>query len=562
VLINNEPLAIGETFQIGPADKPLLKISQKDIPEAGFNGATEPRWFVDMNIPLDNAAKQELLSQGATEADLADLITKYEFHFANRELSNSNDPDGAYGNSMGYGDQTPPPCGEGIIDRYYDAHLNIIRPCVTLNTVCDGEPIYEPRFKGTLTENCDEETPIYSACKDEIITTTTPKFDGNVPAGYETKPCYDFTEKLYDLKKTVTTPCFEVTSPGEEYTCWDGNSISPLAIDLNKDGKLTEKFTNPFAFDLDNNGTAEEYGSWFQAGDAVLGVDVNNNGAFDNGGELFGTKSTFVNGAALNDGYDALRAFANQIDTAIASDGVIDQAELAQLETAGLKASVNGQLRKLSELGVTQLGLDATAEGYTEESGAYLNPVSSAVVNGENALLADVWFSPQDTVVANTASSTVTPNSATANTASSTAATNSAGTSSAQQQAADELAIKQAAIDAAAAQQQAATQATAGSFNNVAWLQYAAAAASTSNNGFPQYNYNNPYAAMMGNSPLMSASTVYQQQAFQQQQYQQQAQIMMMLYQIMTQMFMAGSFSGVNSTNQPAAAPKGYYASV
>ena len=91
--------------------------------------------------------------------------------------------------------------------------------------------------------------------------------------------------------------------------------VSPLILDLNRDGKLEMK--NATFFDYDANGF-HELAAWIDPDDAFLVLDLNGNGIINNGSEMFGTATVLPNGLLALDGWDALR----QYD--INKDGKID----------------------------------------------------------------------------------------------------------------------------------------------------------------------------------------------------------------------------------------------
>ena len=99
-------------------------------------------------------------------------------------------------------------------------------------------------------------------------------------------------------------------------------TYDPLAIDLNNDGIKGTNLDYKINFDLDNNGFKEAT-SWIDNNDAFITIDKNNNGAIDNGSELFGNKSISNNAYAYTNpnaknGFEALSEFDSN------NDGIID----------------------------------------------------------------------------------------------------------------------------------------------------------------------------------------------------------------------------------------------
>lgn len=79
----------------------------------------------------------------------------------------------------------------------------------------------------------------------------------------------------------------------------DAKKIDPLVI--NYSGMAAELTTTKFSFDLDSNGSAEQI-SFVRQGSGFLALDINNDGAVNNGSELFGP--TTGSGFAELAGYD------------------------------------------------------------------------------------------------------------------------------------------------------------------------------------------------------------------------------------------------------------------
>ena len=100
-------------------------------------------------------------------------------------------------------------------------------------------------------------------------------------------------------------------------------TYDPLAIDLNNDGIKGTNLDYKINFDLDNNGFKEAT-SWIDNNDAFIAIDKNNNGAIDNGSELFGNKSISNNAYAYTNpnaknGFESLK----ELDSN--NDGIIDE---------------------------------------------------------------------------------------------------------------------------------------------------------------------------------------------------------------------------------------------
>ena len=87
---------------------------------------------------------------------------------------------------------------------------------------------------------------------------------------------------------------------------------SPIVIDLNNDGvKTISRKNNKIYFDLDNNKFAQNI-SWIDSNDGILinkSLITDNN--ITNGSQLFGNHTLLRDGSLANNGFEALKEFAN-----------------------------------------------------------------------------------------------------------------------------------------------------------------------------------------------------------------------------------------------------------
>lgn len=106
----------------------------------------------------------------------------------------------------------------------------------------------------------------------------------------------------------------EPDSPNDTFPDTDPASTktSPIVIDLNGDGvKTISRKDNKTYFDLDNNKFAENT-SWIDKNDGILinkTLITDNN--ITNGSELFGNHTLLKDGSLANNGFEALKEFAN-----------------------------------------------------------------------------------------------------------------------------------------------------------------------------------------------------------------------------------------------------------
>ena len=153
-------------------------------------------------------------------------------------------------------------------------------------------------------------------------------------------------------------------------------TYDPLAIDLNNDGIKGTNLDYKINFDLDNNGFKEAT-SWIYNNDAFIAIDKNNNGAIDNGSELFGNKSISNNAYAYTNpnaknGFESLKELdSNNDDIIDEKDKEFENLLLWQDKNSD-GISQENEIIKLSEK-VKSINLSYTKNGQTEISSATLN---------------------------------------------------------------------------------------------------------------------------------------------------------------------------------------------
>jgi hypothetical protein len=169
---------------------------------------------------------------------------------------------------------------------------------------------------------------------------------------------------------------------------------SPIVLDLTGKGISAVGMENGVNFDLLNNGQTEKTG-WIAEGEGLLMLESNNNTTLENGGQLFGQGTTLANGQKAVDGYQALSALDSN------KDGVIDAQDSAYnqlgvwVDTGNQNGTATGQFELLSQLGITQLDLNAQSSTQVD-NGNLLGLVSSfKTASGATGEMADVWFTAQ-----------------------------------------------------------------------------------------------------------------------------------------------------------------------
>ncbi|MCZ6158758.1 calcium-binding protein [Campylobacter ureolyticus] len=172
----------------------------------------------------------------------------------------------------------------------------------------------------------------------------------------------------------------------------DNDFTPPLVLDLNSNNTTSINLNNSYAyFDYDNDGVREKT-AWIEKGDALLAVDLNNNGLIDNGSEIFGNYFKLQNGEFAKDGYEALAEFDSN------KDGKIDKHDdhfsdlLVWKDSNQNGISEDGELVSLKSLGITEIKLPKNKNKSVLENGNVISNSSTFIQNGKEKTMNDVWF--------------------------------------------------------------------------------------------------------------------------------------------------------------------------
>jgi len=173
-----------------------------------------------------------------------------------------------------------------------------------------------------------------------------------------------------------------------------GNWNSPVVIDLNGDGVKTTTAKDGILFDIDGDDKLNQT-AWAAGGDAVIAFDADGDGNISSGKELFGEHSDFNNDGVEDgaNGFNALAQFDKDNDGTLRGD-----------ELAGIKAIVNGEVKSLSDVGITKISVNSIGAQYMDadtNGNIYLDG-EGATVNGQKSNIADVWFNNIDTILNST----------------------------------------------------------------------------------------------------------------------------------------------------------------
>ena len=120
----------------------------------------------------------------------------------------------------------------------------------------------------------------------------------------------------------------------------------PLIFDLDGDGYNVDKKELGANFDLDKNGFAEKI-NWTKK-DGFLCLDLNGNGAIDDGGELFGDQTLLADGTRAKNGFEALAQYDSNGDGVIdAGDEIFDSLRI-WVDADGNGVSGEGEMKTLA----------------------------------------------------------------------------------------------------------------------------------------------------------------------------------------------------------------------
>ena len=257
------------------------------------------------------------------------------------------------------------------------------------------ESTYEKMtFKDLWADFCSlsdksKDTPIEDICDqiDKSIDST------NLPE-HEKERLKEQMKKIFctDEIKTATVDSLKdvkssFTSAAKARVVYD-----PLIFDLDGDGFNIENKENGTHFDLDNNGFAEKI-NWTSK-DGFLCLDLNGNGIIDNGGELFGDSTLLADGTKAKNGFEALAQYDSNGDGVIDKNDDIFESLRIWVDADGSGTSSEGEMKTLSELGISGIKLNYTVlNGETGTEAVLGNMATFIREDGTEGSAAELWVS-------------------------------------------------------------------------------------------------------------------------------------------------------------------------
>ena len=149
-------------------------------------------------------------------------------------------------------------------------------------------------------------------------------------------------------------------------------------------------------FDINGNGR-QELVEWVGASEAILALDLNNNGKIDSGRELFGNATYFTGTANTADnGFIALAQYDENRDGLIsAKDRIFPKLKLWQDKNAN-GISEPSELKDLMKTSIVKINVTyAKARIRTGAASEIRQVATYSLSNGKTYLIGDIHFYPQ-----------------------------------------------------------------------------------------------------------------------------------------------------------------------
>ncbi|NDF50984.1 MAG: hypothetical protein EB116_13030, partial [Betaproteobacteria bacterium] len=166
---------------------------------------------------------------------------------------------------------------------------------------------------------------------------------------------------------------------------------TPLVFDLDGNGIRTLSVDRGVKFDLNADGRMDQTG-WVASGDGLLARDLNQDGQINDGSELFGEATKLADGSTAKDGFEALASLDSNRDGKVdAADAAFGSLRIWSDADADGHTDA-GELKTLSELGITSIRVDAKAASVFDNGNFIGLSASYERADGSQGEVADVWF--------------------------------------------------------------------------------------------------------------------------------------------------------------------------
>ena len=153
----------------------------------------------------------------------------------------------------------------------------------------------------------------------------------------------------------------------------------PLVLDLANDGFQLLSKENGVYFDENARGLAEKT-DWVAPEDALLAIDLNEDGMINDGSELFGTSTRFSDGSVARNAFAALNQYDLNGDNMIdVNDGVFSKLKVWQDKNSD-GISQENEMYSMNDLGIESISLNTAVEsGITSASVKYTDGSSGKI---------------------------------------------------------------------------------------------------------------------------------------------------------------------------------------
>jgi hypothetical protein len=196
--------------------------------------------------------------------------------------------------------------------------------------------------------------------------------------------------------------CDNPEAPCDELTRNGGGSMSPIIIDVGRDGYDLTSLEDGVFFDLDADGSPELV-SWTRAfaNDAFLALDRNGNGRIDDGSELFGNNTpTYPSGARVtaSNGFEALKFLESPAYGSSQRNELIDARDAAFSRLLlWTDANHNGisepdELKSVASAGLQTINTDYRESRKHDRYGNEFRQRAKAIWADGHAYAYDVWL--------------------------------------------------------------------------------------------------------------------------------------------------------------------------